>query len=315
MPPEPQHPRLIRQIAVVWLILGTLSAIQVVAGMKAAGMEHHWTALFLTTMAGWLPCAFAAPGILWLHRRFPLGRGRWRSLPLHLAAAVTLAVSYPSWSAALQWIFDPLGSPQSFRSSFITEMFSHFHIGIVIYAVILLVSNAIDSIHRLARQEAETARLDEELAKAQLEALRSQLEPRFLFGALHGIGELAKEGRSDEAVAMVAGLSDLLRRLLDTDCSLVPLAEEISFLESYVEILSMRFAGGLKMTAEVPHELDAALVPPLMLQPLVDHAINASGRDLRLTVRRSDDTLHVEIAGDGPAVEAATAAVLYRSEA
>jgi two-component system LytT family sensor kinase len=293
---------------VVWAILGTVSAIQVVAGMKAEGMHHHWTALFITTLADWLVPAFAAPGVLWLTHSFPVGRGQWRTLPIHIVAAVVLAVAFPAWSAVLEWAFGPLASPRSFSASFIVAMFSRFHIGIVIYAVTVVVSSAIDSIHWLAQRDAEAARLERELTTAQLEGLRRQLEPHFLLNTLNGIAGLVGDNRNDEAVAMTAGLGDLLRRLLeDSGRQLVPLAEEISFLETYMEIQSMRFGASLKVTMDVPHEIYAALVPPLILQPLLENAImhgagaQAEGGEIHVMVREAEGRVSIRIRNRGPA--------------
>ena len=90
---------------------------------------------------------------------------------------------------------------------------------------------------RLAYQQTETARLNEQLSKAQLDALRRQIEPHFLFNTLNAISGLVRERRNDAAVSMIAGLSDFLRRLLeDSTRQQVPLGEEVEFAQKYLDI-------------------------------------------------------------------------------
>jgi hypothetical protein len=289
----------VRWIAAVWIIWGSVSAIEVVACMKAAGFQDRWTVLFFTLLAGWLVFAAAAPGVWWLSRRFPVSSGNWRNLPIHIGAAMILGVSYPVWSAVLEWTFQPQVNPRSFGAAFLIAMYLRFHLGIIIYAVIIVVRNAIDSIRRLAQRAAETAQLEAELAKTQLDALRRQMEPRVLFNTLDGVAELVEENRNDEAVARIAGLSDLLRRLLDAPVTeLVPLAEEISFLESYLEIQSLRLSDRPRVTVDVPRSIYAALVPPLLLQPLVENAIVPEGSEpgeIHLSAREAEGTVSIRI--------------------
>jgi sensor histidine kinase YesM len=174
------------------------------------------------------------------------------------------------------------------------------------------IASTVDSIRRLAHREAEAARLAGELSKAQLDALRHQLEPHFLFNTLNGISGLVREGRNETAVLMIAGLSDLLRRVLeDSGRQLVPLAEEVSFLESYLELQAMRFGDRLKVTVDIPIELYGALVPQLVLQPLVENAIVhgigklVHGGEIRITARESEGMLSIYLYSDGPALSLA----------
>jgi hypothetical protein len=303
-------------IAIVWLAVGLITATQVVVGMAALGRQLNWASLFFTTAAAWLFWAVATPVILSLSRRFPLLRARdWRNLPIHLAAALGLSVGRIAWSAALEWAINPIQDPNpSYRTMFFTMVYMQFHTGLIFYGATVAIDNIVDSIRRLARGEAEAARLAAELSKAQLDALRRQLEPHFLFNTLNGISGLVREKRNDAAVEMIAGLSCLLRRVLeDSGKPLVPLAEEVSFLESYIDLQSMRFGDRLKVTVDIPVELYAALVPQLLLQPLVENAIVhgigklVEGGQIRVTARESGGILSIYLYNDGPALSLATA--------
>lgn len=301
-------------IAIAWLAVGAITATQVVVGMAALGMRHNWISLFFTTAAAWLIWVVATPLILSLSRRFPLKRTRdWKNVPVHLAAALVISVARIAWSAALEWAVNPIQDPNpSYRTMFFTMVYMQFHTGLIIYGATVAIDNIVDSVRRLARGEAEAARLAGELSKAQLDALRRQLEPHFLFNTLNGISGLVREKRNEDAVAMIAGLSDLLRRVLeDSGRQLVPLAEEVSFLESYIELQTMRFGDRLKVTVDIPIELYGALVPALVLQPLVENAIVhgigklVEGGEIRVTARESAGTLSLYLYNDGPTVSSA----------
>jgi two-component system LytT family sensor kinase len=294
-------------IAIVWLAVGIITATQVVVGMAALGMRHNWASLFFTTAAAWLIWVVATPVILSLSRRFPLvGNGNWRNLPVQLVAALGISVVRIAWSAALEWAINPVDDPHpSYRGMFLTMVYMQFHTGLIIYGATVAIDNIVDSIQRLARGEAEAVRLAGELSKAQLDALRRQLEPHFLFNTLSTISGLVRE--NEAAVEMIAGLSDLLRRVLeDSGRQLVPLAEEVSFLESYIKLQAMRFGDRLRVTVDIPIELYGALVPQLVLQPLVENAIKhgigklVGGGEIRVTARESEGMLSIYLYNDGP---------------
>jgi two-component system LytT family sensor kinase len=299
--------RLSGWIAIVWLAVGIITATQVVVGMAALGMRHNWVSLFFTTAAAWLIWVVATPVILALSRRFPLvGNGNWRNLPVHLVAALGISVVRIAWSAALEWAINPVDDPHpSYRGMFLTMVYMQFHTGLIIYGATVAIDNIVVSVQRLARGEAEAVRLAGELSKAQLDALRRQLEPHFLFNTLGAISGLVRE--NEAAVEMIAGLSDLLRRVLeDSGRQLVPLAEEVSFLESYIKLQALRFGDRLRVNVNIPLDLYGALVPQLVLQPLVENAIVhgigklVDGGEIRVTARESEGTLSIYLYNDGP---------------
>lgn len=304
------HPGLVKWTAIIWLIIGIVTATQVVVGMSVAGIPIRAWTLFWTTIVAWLWLATAAPVILWLSRRFPLHRRNWRNLLLHLSVAVTVAVVHAAWTAGLDYVFQPLRYPRSpYWSSFLTAMFSRFNTGLIVYAAIMLIANILDSIARLAQRDADSARLAGALSKAQLSALRRQLEPHFLFNTLNGIAGLIRETRNAEAFGMIAQLRDLLRRVLnDSGRQLVPLSQEVELLESYVGIQTMRFGDRLKVTVNVPAALYSAQVPPLILQPLVENAIvhgigkRVEGGTVSITAGEHEGMLSMWVTNDGPPV-------------
>jgi LytS/YehU family sensor histidine kinase len=163
----------------------------------------------------------------------------------------------------------------------------------------------------LTLQQTESARLNAQLSKAQLNALRRQIEPHFLFNTLNAIAGLVRQNKNDAAVNMIVGLSDFLRRVLeDSNRQQVPLGEEMEFLEKYLDIQKARFAERLQLSVEVPRELFGAQVPSLILQPMVENAVKhgiarrAQGGAIRITAFRSNGSLTLRVYNDGPALPA-----------
>jgi LytS/YehU family sensor histidine kinase len=153
----------------------------------------------------------------------------------------------------------------------------------------------------------EAARLNEELSKAQLAALRRQIEPHFMFNTLNSIAGLVRDHRNDAAVGMIVGLSEFLRRSsADTHRAQVTLAEEVEYLQRYVDIQQVRFGERLRFDVDIPKELLDAQVPSLLLQPLVENAIKhgiakrVAGGRVRVTGACGDGSLSLSVYNDGP---------------
>jgi two-component system, LytTR family, sensor kinase len=292
-------------IVVIWLSLGLFTAAQIVVGMRALGMRHHWTTLFFVAAVGWLVWGCATPLVLAAGRRFPPTRtSGWRGWSVHAGICLGIGIADAFWMASLQYFLNPLAvsAMPPFRYLAIASFYERFHVGVIAYAAILAIAYTMDSAKRLARREAE-------LSRAQLDALRRQIEPHFLFNTLNGIAGLVRDRRNETAVEMIAGLSDLLRRVLEgADRQLVPLAEELSFLERYVELQLMRFGDRLNVAVDVPLELYGALVPSLILQPLIENAIlhgignRVEGGAIRVGASEHGGTVTLYVHNDGPAL-------------
>jgi LytS/YehU family sensor histidine kinase len=228
---------------------------------------------------------------------------------VHLSACLLVAALYSVWGAALQKTVQPWGYAliYGFWKTAFSIFYGEFHIFLILYASILALDFTIESHRRLAQRETEAARLSEQLSRAQFDALRRQLEPHFLFNTLNAIAGLIREQRNDDAVSMIAGLSDLLRRVLDdSGRQEVPLDEEMEFLTTYLEIQKTRFGDRLQINLDVARETLSARVPSLILQPMVENAIEhgirkrASGGLLRVGAERNNGRLTLSIYNDGP---------------
>src|SRR5215469_3300863 len=300
-----------RWIAAIWFFIGLFDATQNVFVMRAEGMHHAWNRLFITLLISWLPWALATPLVLGLGRRYPPTQIRPLSTWLrHLAACLSIGLVYSIWNATLDVLLNPYAmvpGPEPFRKNLWMKFYNGLLAWLILYSTILLVSYLIESRARFARQQTEAARLNEQLVKAQLSALRRQIEPHFLYNTLNAIAGLIREKRNDDAVKMIVELGDFMRRVLDdSNLQQVPLREELEFARKYLDIQKVRFVERLQCTVDVPNDLLPAQVPTLILQPIVENAIKhgiakrAQGGAIRILASRSNGRLILSVYNDGP---------------
>jgi two-component system LytT family sensor kinase len=302
----------------LYLGIGLLDAGQTVFTMHAEGMHHSWITLFMTQVLQWLPWAIATPQIFALTERFGLDDfRRWRTWFVHGGLVFAISLIASLWDAALEVGLHPY-APEESHLPLITLWSYKFKGGLlgygVFYAFVLAVGHVLSTRERLAAQKEETAYLNEQLATAQLEALRRQMEPHFLFNSLNAITGLVRERNNDAAIRSIVELSDFLRRLVTQPVRAeAPLQTEVELLQLYLRIQQLRFAERLQTSFEIPGELLRAQVPSLMLQPLVENAIKhgiskrAKGGWVRVSASRCEDHLTLTVYNDGPALAVTSA--------
>jgi two-component system, LytTR family, sensor kinase len=296
----------------LYLGIGLLDAGQTVFTMHTEGMHHAWLRLFATQALSWLPWAIATPVVFRLADR--LERENLRN-PLiwcvHIAAVLGIGLVAALWTAGLLATLHPFAPDESvvpFRELWIDKFLGAMLGNVVLYAFVLTIRHMLDQRERLAT---ETARLNEQLATAQLEALRRQIEPHFLFNSLNAITGLVRENKNDTAVSSIVQLSDFLRRIVSQPPRAeVSLQSEVELTQLYLHVQQLRFAERLQTSLDVPEQLLHAQVPSLLLQPLVENAIKhgitkrARGGLIRVAVSRNDTRLNLSVYNDGPALTA-----------
>lgn len=290
-------------VAAIWCAGGLFDACQTVLVMYAEGRHHPWPPLFGFEFASWLPWALATPLIVGLARRYPLARGMsTRALFVHLTAFAAISAVAEAWSAMLQVLFNPWGNRKwpTFLDAWSTTLVFQAFTFLIAYALILAVTYLVDARERIARQ-------NEELSKAQLAALRRQIEPHFMYNTLNSIAGLVRDNRGEAAVNMIVGLSEFLRRTSeDSHRSQVPLAEEVEYLLRYLDLQKTRFGDRLQISVDIPAELLRAQVPNLLLQPLVENAIKhgiskrVAGGSVRVAGEHRNGALFLRVYNDGP---------------
>ena len=298
-------------VAAIWSGVGLIDASQTVFTMRAQGMHHAWVRLFMTLMLSWLPWALATPLVIGLARRYPPFRvGSFQAISAHFGALATIGLISAAWTTLLEVLLNPWAqtqSPGAFADVWLPKFYYGLLTSLIVYALIIAITLVLDSRERMARHQTETARLNEQLSQAQLNALRRQMEPHFMFNTLNAISGLVRDNRNDAAVSMIVGLSDFLRRLAeDSNQPQVALEQEVEYLQRYLEIQKIRFAERLQVSVNIPAELLPVQVPNLLLQPLLENAIKhgiskrARGGTIRVSGCCSNDMLTLSVYNDGP---------------
>ena len=242
-------------------------------------MGHSPWRIFSWGILTWLAWAPLTLAMVWLARRFSLIGGAWKSsLLIHLPAFVLLSIVH---SAAATFItlsikpFDEMGdSPTLFWPRFLSRIPGTLVPDLLIYGGVIGICYALDFYRKYREREVVATRLEAQLAQAQLDALRMQLHPHFLFNTLNNIVGLVRDNRNNAAVNMLVGLSDLLRHTLDHSARQeVELREELNFIKLYLSIQEMRFSDRLGIEFNIDPATTKALVPNLILQPLTENAL------------------------------------------
>lgn len=255
------------------------------------------------------------PFVFWLTRKLTLDRPYvTRNVVLHLAIAVAVAITVEVTDGLTRFALFADANETFEASAFLQPITRFWFVNeLIIYFVILGVGFARDYYLQKKAQQEEAERLEEraesleaQLTEARLEALRMQLNPHFLFNTLHAVSTLVD--RDPTGVRrMIARLSELLRHVLDEAAPQeVPLYKELSFLEDYLEIQSIRFQGRLDAEIDVPTTLNEAQVPNLILQPIVENAIKHGASQVRgvgrieVRGRQEGDSLVLTVRDNGP---------------
>lgn len=269
--------------------------------------------------------ALATPFIFWMAARFGPGQSQiTRMIPAHLGVGLMVALGVDLASDLLRvYVFPtPFGPPNEFHPLWAITRF-WFIDEVVVYGAVLATgfariyylrerereAEAERLAHEAQELEAQKAELEAQLSAARLEALRMQLNPHFLFNTLHAVSTLV--GRDPKGVRrMIARLSTLLRYVLEENGQQEgPLSEEIEFLRGYLEIQEIRFQGRLDVDIDIESGVESALVPTLILQPIVENAIKHGTSEHpnvgRVTVRawRTSGELVLEVADNGPGLD------------
>lgn len=261
-------------IAAGWTLFALFFASEVIVSRAYSGRPVKLG----QTLAAWLMCALiwfaATPLVLMLAKRFPLERRRWLvSSLVHITAAAALSFLLLALYVLTASLAGLEISREPFSAAFRSQLVLSFHSEFLTYWMIIGLSQALDYYRKYRERELRASQLETRLAQAQLDALKMQLHPHFLFNTLNSISVLMSEDVT-AARRMLNRLSDLLRASLEkAGRHEVSLKEELEFLHNYLEIEQTRFQDRLAVRMEIEPEALDARVPNLILQPLVENAI------------------------------------------
>jgi two-component system, LytTR family, sensor kinase len=290
-----------------WTLIGIAFAGQLYLSKSKMGEPVPWSFAMGRALADWYVFALLSIPALWLARRFSLGDARWAAnLITHFAASALFSVAWMVLRAVVEvWLTRGAAEAVTFAAAFNRALVTTFFYNLLIYWVIITVGYAFDYYRKFSEREVRAAELEKRLTEARLQALQMQLNPHFLFNTLHAISSLMHQD-VEAADRMLVRLSDLLRRALEsTDTQEVPLREEIDFLSRYAEIEQARFGDRLKVEMNIAPDTLNALVPNLVLQPLLENAIrhgvepHARAGRIEVSARREGDLLRLQVHDNG----------------
>ncbi len=278
---------------------------------EAAYIQMTWAYLF----------ALATPLVLLAAAKLPLERNNWvRNALLHVPISIVLSVILTALGRVLIWLRYgyPAGRPLTFESitRFVVGNFSE---GIGIYLLIALFSYAFRYYWQYREGQLRTLQLEAQLSQAQLEALKMQLHPHFLFNTLHSISALLRKD-TEAARRMITRLGDFLRLTLENSgAQEVSLQQEMEFLRCYLEIERIRFQDRLVTRMDVSPQVLDAKVPNLILQPIVENAIRhginprSTPGIIEIQAKPHNGALRIQVRDNGPGLPAhRSSEILFR---
>lgn len=298
-----------------WMMLGAFSALSPfiqLPRVRSAGPPPGNLPLrmFFAQWSAWALWLLLAPAAWWLRQRFPLERrARWRSLSAHILAVIVLCLAHAAASQFATQLILQFGAEvpwqvQALRLA--VAWVQDLPLGALFYALVLGIGSALDYYRQFRERELRASQLETQLAQAQLQMLKMQLHPHFLFNTLNGITGLVRDNDNAAAVQMLVGLSELLRQTLDSAGKQeVRLSEELEWLELYLKLQQMRFSDRLQISIEAAPDTLDALVPNLITQPLVENSIKhglqqrAAPGHIAIRAQRVADKLELHVCDDG----------------
>ena len=307
------------------LVLGSITAMTLfstsllyVSYNSVKGHPMNLTAILTQQTLWWYPWLPVFPFIVFLANRFPIHRNSWqRSLLVHLAGGLTASVIHLSLYVLIAYLFGGqlwkyvtdkpgVGYFEEMGRLLTTPFMVNYRMRILIYLIVVMVTYAVDYYQRFEKREVEAAKLRVQLGYAQLQALRMQLHPHFLFNTLNSVSALLYKDVS-AAQQMIQKLINFLNLTLeDSGAQEVTLQKELDFLKNYLQIEQIRFQDRLNVEMQIEPEVLHALVPHLIMQPIVENAIRhgiaprANPGKIEIRASRINGTLQIVVQDNGP---------------
>jgi two-component system LytT family sensor kinase len=292
--------------AAVWSVPGTIAVSQMVISGQLSGKPYPILEAIAWQGAAWGIWGLWSQIILTLVERVPLGAGRMTTwFAAHLAACggicllTVLALGYLDYTF-IQWVGVP-----SYSKVVRNVVLNHLDFQFVLYWAIVGAAYMVEFVRRYRERDRAAQELEQKLARTQLEALRMQLNPHFLFNALNSVTELM-EMDVREAQRTLSRVSDLLRLSLRSAASpTIPLWQEIELVELYLQIARIRFGDKLAVDIAVDPAAVDLEVPSFVLQPLVENALKHglspqnSGQSIDVSARRVGESLELIVEDNG----------------
>lgn len=287
------------QFAVVWVIPAVLAALQIVLIGDASGAHYSLETALYWQGASWMMWGLWSQVVLTLVDRLKLDSARllpW--IAIHVAVSAVICAVNVFAIAWLDHIFGSIGQVTSYALAVRVVLVNHLDFQVVLYWAVVGAAYMVEFVRRYRERDRAAAALEQKLAMTQLEALRMQLNPHFLFNALNSVAELM-EVNVKEAQGTLTRVADLLRlSLRSAGSSLIPVWQEIELVELYLQIARVRYGQGLGADITVDPSAVDVMLPSFLLQPLVENALKHG-----LAPGHPDQSVEVHVKRNGGALE------------
>jgi signal transduction histidine kinase len=276
-----------------------------ITAMNSSCLTVPWTRLAADQSAQFGLWALLAPAIFALARRPPTSLGPFVGMQGGglLAAVGIVGVLRP---IIHNLTIHPPGERHPLGAWIGRSFVQHVHVDVLVYLGLFGLGLALVYYRRSQARDRRAAVLEAELSKSQLRTLQAQVHPHFLFNALNTVSSLA----DTDPVAtrrFLAKLGRLLRRSLEaSDADEIPLRDEMQFVRTYLDVMTLRYGPQLSTEVHLPASVTSALVPAFCLQPLVEnalkHGVSTIDRPgwVRVSARRTGEALVVQVDDNGP---------------
>jgi two-component system LytT family sensor kinase len=284
-----------------WLLVGLVFTSQLHLFAARTGGKMGWLDAFTWEVPRWLLWVLLAPIVTTIARKYPLRRqNAARRIIFHtLCACVLSFVHLILFVLIFHLIRLSMSNQGNLMATFLFAFPLDFHVGVAVYWLLILLKENSDARQRVARLQAE-------LTQAQLQALKMQLHPHFLFNTLNSISSFLRTD-VETADEMIGRLGEFLRLTLQNPgTEEIALSKELEFLKRYLEIEQMRFQDRLESQFEIDPDTLGALVPNLILQPVVENAVRhgisagSGSGSIRVTAKRQNGELLITVYDNGP---------------
>jgi signal transduction histidine kinase len=301
-------------LALVWVGFAIYTALQQVSGVLTLRdfTPRLVAPLVVLTLYYWLPWVLFAPLVAVGSARFPIRPNNWpKALLAHSLLLLGIALVHGLGVGIFYHYVEAPGTDMATYQPW--QHAGHFLFGdnmllfdMVAYAWLAATLN-IRNFHQIVRQqELDASKLQQRLVELQLQTLRMQIDPHFLFNAMNAVAVLIKKGENERAEQTLGRLSSFFRHTLESSHRhWVTLEEELELVRQYIAIVQVRFGDRLTVSEHCDPSVRETPVPAMLLQPLIENAVthgfgNKIGPcSLKLACRAEGDSLAIAIEDDG----------------
>lgn len=296
----------------LWIFLGVLFAFKTYIYSHIIGMPIYLWRSLSYTMPNAIVWGIMTPIVLWFTSLYKIESNNWyKNLLIQIIVCLFLAPFLVIIAFEIDLLFKWIGgvlpeNPSFVMAAFNPRIFANSFDNILTYSIIVGIYYVYDYYQRFRERELKAARLEAQLATARLDLLKAQLNPHFLFNTLNAIS-IVKDHDLEAADLMITDLSEMLRFVMENiHKQEISLREEMEFLDCYISLQKRRFVDQMEVNVDVDPKAWNALVPSLLLQPIVENAIEHGVRNQKdkgkIDIRclRNNGSLEFEVRNNGP---------------